>query len=117
MIKFNKTKIISIALIVLFFISISTTVFATIDPNKYNPGPQNQNGTFIDKAEVVLGYIKFFGIIVSVLALAIIGIKYMLSSVEGKAEFKKTMIPYVIGCFMLAGVSLIIQIIQSLATV
>ena len=45
---------------------------------------------FVDSAEKVLGVIKYIGIVVSVLGLAIIGIKYMISSVEGKAEYKKT---------------------------
>ncbi|MEI3401230.1 MAG: hypothetical protein V8R51_02250 [Clostridia bacterium] len=37
------------------------------------------------------------GIVLSVVILIILGIKYMMGSAEEKAEYKKTMIPYLIG--------------------
>ena len=36
----------------------------------------------------------------------------MLGSVEAKAEYKKTMIPYVVGCFMIMGISIILALIE-----
>ena len=51
------------------------------------------------------------GIAVAVISGIIIGIKYMLGSVEERADYKKTMIPYLIGAFMVFTVSLIPQII------
>ena len=51
------------------------------------------------------------GIAVAVISGIIIGIKYMLGSVEERADYKKTMIPYLIGAFMIFTVSLIPQII------
>lgn len=115
----NKKLIISIALIIMILILLTNSVFAAFDPNdpKWDPKPEVKNGTFIGRANTVLGWIQFFGILIAVIALAIIGIKYLLSSVEGKAEYKKTMLPYVIGCFMLVGVSIVIEIIESIAKV
>ena len=49
----------------------------------------------------------------SVVALMIIGVKYMLGSVEEKAEYKKTMRPYVIGAFMLFGITNLLGILVS----
>ncbi len=115
--KVNKKIIISIALFCLTIISLANTSMAVNpDDPKWNPNPSvSQGGTFISRAGTVLGWIKYIGIIVSVVALAVIGLKYMLSSVEGKAEYKKTMGPYIVGCFMLAGVSIVIAIIEEIA--
>ena len=63
------------------------------------------------KAEVIVSAIKIIGIVVSVVALMIIGIKYMLGSVEEKAEYKKTLIPYIIGACLLFTGSLVPEII------
>lgn len=116
--KVNKKIIISIALFCLTITCLANTSMAVNpDDPKWNPNPSvSQGGTFINRAETVLGLIKYIGIIVSVVVLAIIGLKYMLSSVEGKAEYKKTMGPYILGCFMLAGVSIVIAIIEEIAS-
>ena len=114
--KVNKKIIISIALFCLTIISLANTSMA-VNPNEWNPNQSvSSGGTFIKKAGNVLGWIKYIGIIVSVVALAVIGFKYMLSSVEGKAEYKKTMGPYIVGCFMLVGVSILIAIIEEIAS-
>lgn len=113
----NKKLIISIALIILTTLILTSNVFAVSDPSYYNPDPAVSGGSFLLKAEKVLGLIQFIGIIVSVIAIAVIGLKYMLSSVEGKAEYKKTMLPYVVGCFMLMGTCLIVEIIEQIAKV
>lgn len=55
--------------------------------------------------------------IAAIIGIAIIGLKYMLGSLEEKAEYKKTMLPYIVGCFMLMGTSIIIGIIKSVADV
>ena len=100
----NKKLIISIALIIITLICLTNNTLATFNPNddKWNPNPHiDSGGGFLEKAGTVLGVIKFSGIIISVVALTIIGIKYLLSSVEGKAEYKKTMLPYVIGVILI----------------
>lgn len=49
---------------------------------------------------MILGAIQSIGSILSVLALVVIGIKYMLGSAEEKANYKQTMIPYIIGIIL-----------------
>ena len=41
------------------------------------------------------------GIIAGVAIIAIFGIKYMMGSLEEKAEYKKTMIPFIVGAVVL----------------
>lgn len=116
MIKINKKIIISIALIIITILTFANNVLAVSNPDRWNPHPSVSGGSaFIHRAGFILGWIKYIGIIVSVITLAFIGIKYMFGSVEGKAEYKKTMFPYLVGCFMLMGTSLIIGIIENLA--
>ena len=38
----------------------------------------------------------------------------MFLSVQEKADYKKEMIPFVVGCFMLMGVSLLVGLIEQL---
>ena len=45
-----------------------------------------------------------------------LGIKYMMGSASEKAEYKKTMIPYVVGVVLLFSAAIIVQIIQSTTT-
>ena len=118
--KINVKLIVSIALIIFIVAMLTTTAFADVDPAQdpsyYNPNPKiDSGGTFVQKASMVLGWIQYIGIIVSVIVLAIIGISYMLSSVEGKAEYKKKILPYVLGCCLLMAISVFIGIIQNVA--
>lgn len=41
--------------------------------------------------------LSVIGSLISVIVLIVLGIKYMLGSTEEKAEYKKSMLPYVIG--------------------
>ena len=63
------------------------------------------------KAEKALGVIRVIGIVLSVVMLMIIGIKYMLGSAEQKADYKKTLIPYIIGALIIFTGSILPQII------
>lgn len=65
------------------------------------------------KANTIYAYIRNIGIILSVIILLVIGIKYMLGSVEEKANYKETLLPYIIGAFLLFTGSLIPQLIYN----
>ena len=54
------------------------------------------------------------GIVVAVLTGAIIGIKYMLGSVEEKADIKGLLIPYIAGCVIIFGSFAIWKLIVTL---
>lgn len=119
--KVNIKIIVSMALIIILGIIMTTSVFASgSDPMKYpsmyNPFPTTSSaGNFLTKAGMVLGWIRYIGIIVAVVVLAIIGLVYMFSSVEGKAEYKKKILPYVLGCFLIIGISLVLNIVADLS--
>lgn len=72
-----------------------------------NPGSSNLE----EKASKILGAIQTIGTVLSVVMLIAIGIKYMLGSVEEKAEYKKTLWPYIVGAFVLFTGTLLPQLI------
>lgn len=49
----------------------------------------------------ILSIIQMVGAIVSILVLVIIGIKYMTGSIDEKVEYKKKLMPYAVGAFIL----------------
>ena len=59
---------------------------------------------------VLLGISSVLAIVIGM----ILGIKYMVGSVEQKAEYKKTMMPILIGMILLFGTSWIIKILYEI---
>lgn len=68
-----------------------------------------------EKAGGIVGALTTIGVAVSVIALIGIGIRYMISSVEEKADLKATLVPYVIGAIMVFSISLITGFIYDIA--
>lgn len=116
--KLNFIGVVLIILLFLFSIVIPTYSYGgdTLglgDLDKYegtNPGSEK----LVNKANVLFSSIRNIGIILSVIILIVIGIKYMLGSVEEKAEYKKTLLPYIVGAFLLFTGSLIPQLIYDI---
>ncbi len=67
-----------------------------------------------EKASLILTIITNVGIVLAILMSAILGIKYMLGSLEEKAEYKKDLLPYFIGSILLFGVCTIVKVLQTL---
>ena len=63
----------------------------------------------------ILANIRTSGIILSVLILIIIGIKYMVGSIEEKAKYKENAIPYITGVFLLAATTALPDLIWRMA--
>ena len=63
----------------------------------------------------IVSIITTVGIIVAVIVLLILGIKYMMGSASEKAEYKKTMIPYLVGAVLIFGASAIAKAIIAMS--
>ena len=108
----KHTKIILIViLLTTMFIIMPQTVKATsggteeITPGQFkgdDPGSDIKND-FNDTMDKVEKMVKTAGAFISVGGLMIIGIKYMTGSLEEKAQYKKSMMPYIIGCILIFG--------------
>ena len=85
------------------------------DYDIYKPGDLDYSSkNKVEKmAGTVLKVVSNIGMVASVLIVAVLGIKYMLGSVEDKAEYKQDLVPYFIGAVVLFGISTIVKILQS----
>ena len=86
-----------------------TTVFAL--PSGLNVNA-NSATEFNGIGSTVLGYIQWFGYAMAVGMLLYIGIKYMMSSANDKADLKKGSVNYVIGAVIVAAAATIVGILS-----
>lgn len=98
-------KILIIYLVVLiFFMIIPLTCYAEDlglgDLEQYRATAADST-ELTSRAEHILGIIQVVGTVISVVMLVIIGIKYMLGSIEERAEYKENLKPYLIGAFLI----------------
>lgn len=105
-----KNKIVKTALIIILtilFIILTIPKSQAITPGDIKgdiAGDKTIDVSFVESLEDM---IRLIGIFIAVGAMMIIGIKYMTGSIEEKANYKKTMMPYLIGCIFLFGASVI----------
>ena len=96
-------KVLTFVDTILLVVSLgASTVFGLTPSEMTGTAP---TGTEIkDLGNTLIGILQTVGIVLSVVILVILGIKYMMGSAEEKADYKKTMIPYVVGavCIFLA---------------
>lgn len=110
--KTKKIVVIAI-LVVLTIASFTGIVNATIQPDDYKPGDLTQSDYYkpFKMAGTILNAITITGVVVAVVTVMVLGIKYMIGSVEEKAEYKKTMMPILVGMILLFCTSTIVSII------
>ena len=120
----NKKNIIINILILLMVITMLTIIIIPNycyaksslglgDLNEYEGGNLGSS-KLVKKANFILTYMRNIGIVLSVIILVVIGIKYMIGSTEEKANYKETLLPYIIGAFLLFTGSLVPQLIYNL---
>ena len=112
--KIIRKKALSTLLIILLLIMIGNNVFAAYTPNDLDGTPTVAGEKVKNLGNQVLGVLQAIGIVVSVVVVIVLGIKYMLGSIDQKAEYKKSMLPYVIGASGLLAASVIANIIMHL---
>lgn len=111
--KITREKILPILLIILLLIMLGNNIFAAYTPNDLTGTATVAGEKVKNLGNEVLGVLQAIGIVVSVIVLIILGIKYMMGSVDQKAEYKKSMLPYVIGASVLLSASIITNIIMN----
>lgn len=101
-----------------FTINDKLVVGKKLDTNTYEPSELTEKDyqKAFDKASNIVSTITMVGIVISITMVSVLGIKYMIGSVEEKAEYKKTMIPMIIGAILLFTTSTIVSIIYQLTS-
>ena len=94
----------------------STSTKGLLNPKDYDPKPDevNPGGKYNKKVGVILGIIRAVGIVSSVIALMIIGIRMMTLSIEEKAIYKESLPGYIFGVVMVVAFSVIPSIIYDI---
>lgn len=115
-------KIISILIIITYMLSCVSIVFGQeIDPlavvgNGPDPSAGGAGVTTLYKlGNSILGILQYIGAAVAIIATLILGMKYMYSSPDEKAEVKKKLIPYIIGGILVFGAVQLVKIVEIFA--
>ena len=116
----KSVKIISIALVIMMaLLSISNVVLASDIPSKLNTIAAGNDNADTDKivslGATIVTIMQTVGVVVAVVILLILGIKYMMGSAEEKAEYKKTMMPYIVGAILIFASTTIVNVVYQLA--
>lgn len=112
----KTVRIISTILLTIMLVtSIAGVVFAAPDIDKTIGDIDGAKAGDTTKVTTIGGkiinIIQVVGIVVAIAVVLIIGIEYMTGSVEQKAEYKKVMIPYIIGAVLLVAGTSIVKVI------
>ena len=124
-------KIVVVLILMVMIVSMVSPVFAASTKTSTKTSTSTSTGTtsvtdpssltgegtseFDSIGKKIIGMVQAIGSIVSVLVLVILGIKYMMGSAEEKAEYKKTMIPYLVGAILIFAAANIASMIYGFA--
>lgn len=118
--KYKLINIISILLIsfciLLNFYNKAYALDVISNPDSLHLQELGSENLLVEKVGIILGAINVVGVVISVITLMIIGMRYMLGSVEEKAEYKKTMGTYVLGVFLVVSITTLPNILYNIAS-
>ena len=117
----RKVKIFSIIMLIIITISsfaLTVSYADIIDPNEYNPNNSTEEvpEKFTNMLGIIATTIQTIGVILSIIVIGLLGIKYMTGSVEERADYKKSMIPFLVGTVLIVAVGTIIRIVNDLTS-
>lgn len=112
----NKTvKILTIILLAIVLVTFSTNAFAAeLTPGSVTPIYGNTGG-LENTAGKIMGMIRNIAVIASVIIIMVLGVKYMLGSVEEKADYKKSFVPLIVGIVLVVAATSIATFIFNMA--
>ena len=124
-----KKKVVKIVFIVLIILNIFVTTSKALDfgdiikrATTFISIGQGEDttinkGDIISLSDSIFGILQAVALAVALVMILVLGIKYMTSSVEGKADIKATMVPFIVGAVVAFGAftiwRVILQLIQS----
>ena len=118
----KAVNVLRVLLIVLMLISIGTTICSASGINaaeiagNLKGSETSASGDIQNIGNSIIGIITTVGVVVAVVILLVLGIKYMMGSASEKAEYKKTMMPYLVGAILIFGASAITKVVVALGS-
>lgn len=111
----NKVKkIISIFLIIIIICLGNRTLATTMHVNDIKPEYTIESARIKVFGRELFGIVRNIAAISSVVILAFVGLKIILGSVDQKAEYKKSLMPIIIGICIVLGATTIVSAIWKL---
>ena len=115
----KQIKMFSVMLIILAIVcTIANVTLATdLSGSIKDLGTGSASGTtsVMNVGKTIVAIMQTVGIVVAVVIMLVLGIKYMMGSAEEKAEYKQTMIPYVVGAVLIFAATTIVNVIYNMA--
>lgn len=112
----KTVKIITILLVAIMLTTFATSVFAAdVSFDSLSANYQGNSDKLVSKANNIMGLIRNVAIIASVIILMVLGVKYMLGSVEEKAEYKKSFVPLIVGIVLVVSATAVASFIFNMA--
>lgn len=109
----KSIKILSVLMMSIMMIMTVTPVFAS---NQITPIPPTNTQGILDIAGKILGFLRWIALIGGTILIAILGIKYMMGSLEEKAQYQKSFVPLVVGVIVVMGAVTIANLIVNTFT-
>lgn len=130
----NITKVIFILILSIIMLTSYTTIVearpapedtmepssgasaGTINPQDFKPGDLTASDTavaFRQGGTIVKAFI-YVGMVISIVMFMALGLKYMMGSIEERAEYKKTLVPMLIGTLMIFISGTVVSVIWSI---
>lgn len=109
------SKIIILIMLILLVSAFCNNSFASsiLNTDNYNvSGELEDNSKALGIISTIINLIQVIGIIISVISISILGIKFMIGSTEQRAEYKKTMIPFIVGVVLIVSATTIVKAIS-----
>ena len=70
----------------------------------------------INLGNSIIAVVRIVGVVIAVVILIVLGIKYMMGSAEEKADYKKSMIPYIVGAVLIFASTAIVGVVYDMAS-
>ena len=110
-------KIVTTVATILLIISMGASVVYGLTPKDMKANSSATGTSEVQSlGQNIMGVVQVAGVVIAVIVLMVLGIKYMMGSAEEKAEYKKTMIPYLVGAILIFAASTIENVVYQFAT-
>lgn len=111
----NRYLILKIIVFFVIILTITLNISFGMSVSDLNGGNREQIESLNTIGNKTITVISTIGSVISVIVIIVIGLKYMIGSVEEKAEYKKTLMPFLIGALFVFAASTIASIIYNIA--
>ena len=110
-------KILTTIATILLILSMGASIVYGLSPSDMVANSSATGTTEVqDFGENIMGVVQVAGVVIAVIILMVLGIKYMMGSAEEKAEYKKTLLPYIIGAALVFAAATIASVVFNFAS-